>query len=317
MNLQQLLFVVETAKRKSINKAAKALHTSQPNLSKAIISLEEELNVTLFARTKQGVALTEDGMEFIRYAKALLAQFDEMKRIYERRNSSLPIIRVSTSRMSYVVKALLNCYNTHLIGSETLKIYYRETSPQNVHKDIIEGVSDIAVVSIYGNTVPLWKKIFDGNSIEYKLLYKCSGHMLLNKKHPLLKKKKITIKDIAKYPLIQTFEGNTELPNLDSEIESLHYKDFPKIIYAGARAVLHSLLHKTDAVFFCVTDADVDIFYPDVVSVPLTDIIPGVTWEHYLLKRKNKQMTKEELWFIDSLHAVVEDYKQRGGAGVE
>jgi Transcriptional regulator len=309
MNLQQFLFVVETAKKKSINGAAKALHTSQPNLSKAISSLEEELNVTLFTRTTQGVALTEDGMEFIRYAKPILEQFDDVKLIYERKNTDLPIIRVSTNRMSYVARALVDCYNKTLKDADTLKIYFREVSPQSVHKDVIEGVADIGVVSIYQKTIPFWKKIFDANSIEYKLLYTCEAQILLNSKHPLLKKKKITFNDLLKYPMIQSFESNTELPNFESEIEMLMYKDFPKIIYTRDRAVVHNLLHETDVVFFCVTDAHVDIFHSNIVSIPLARVMSGVMWEHYLLKRKNKQLSKEELWFVESLHSVVDDYK--------
>ncbi|SBV97198.1 putative Transcriptional regulator, LysR family [uncultured delta proteobacterium] len=308
MNLQQLLFVVETAKKKSINKAAKALHTSQPNLSKAIIGLEEELNVTLFTRTKQGVLLTEDGLEFIHYATSLLEQFNDIKLTYERKNSSLPIIRVTTSRMSYTTRALIDCYNTHLKDAPAFKIYFREVSPYKVYRDVIEGAADLAIVQILASTLPFWKKIFENNSIEYHFLFECGGHILLNKNHPLMKQKKITFRDLEKYPMIQSFESSGEMPNFETEIESLRYKNFPKIFYTGERAVFHNILHETDAIFFCVTDANVDIFYDDVASIPLAEIVPDVAWQHYLLKRKNKQLSQEEHWYIESLFAVVEEY---------
>ena len=52
MNLQQFRFLREAARQKfNITAAARALHTSQPGISKAIIDLEDELGVSIFARS--------------------------------------------------------------------------------------------------------------------------------------------------------------------------------------------------------------------------------------------------------------------------
>ena len=61
MRLEQLKYLVEVANCKSINKAAQNLYITQPALSIAINSLEEELQYPLLKRTKKGVILTEDG----------------------------------------------------------------------------------------------------------------------------------------------------------------------------------------------------------------------------------------------------------------
>jgi len=49
--------------------AAKKLYVSQPALSSSIHELEEELGILIFERTNKGISLTDEGREFISYAK--------------------------------------------------------------------------------------------------------------------------------------------------------------------------------------------------------------------------------------------------------
>ena len=69
MTLQQLKYVIEVVSAGSISRAAERLFVTQPSLSNAIRELEQELGVELFLRTSRGVALTQDGAEFLGYAR--------------------------------------------------------------------------------------------------------------------------------------------------------------------------------------------------------------------------------------------------------
>ena len=71
MNLQQCRYVEVIARCGSFNQAAKELFVTQPNLSSSIKDLENELGVQLFIRSNMGVRLTEDGYDFLKYAKRL------------------------------------------------------------------------------------------------------------------------------------------------------------------------------------------------------------------------------------------------------
>ena len=68
MNLHQFRFVQEAARRNlNLTEAAKALHTSQPGVSKAIIELEQELGVEIFTRHgKRLKRITEPGLHVIK-----------------------------------------------------------------------------------------------------------------------------------------------------------------------------------------------------------------------------------------------------------
>ncbi len=72
MSLEQLKYLIEVANCKSINKAAQNLYITQPALSIAINSLEEELQYPLLKRTKKGVLLTEDGVRVLQEAQMVL-----------------------------------------------------------------------------------------------------------------------------------------------------------------------------------------------------------------------------------------------------
>ena len=76
MQLQQLIYFVTVAEQGSINKAAEKLFITQPNLSKAISNLENELKVRVFNRTNKGVALTDGGKKLYQYARTILNQME-------------------------------------------------------------------------------------------------------------------------------------------------------------------------------------------------------------------------------------------------
>ena len=85
MNLHQFRFVQEAARRNlNLTDAAKALHTSQPRVSKAIIELEEELGVDIFARHgKRLKRITEPGQHVLQSIEIIMREVVNLKRIGE------------------------------------------------------------------------------------------------------------------------------------------------------------------------------------------------------------------------------------------
>ena len=78
MTLNQLNYVITIAEQGSINKAAQQLYISQPSLTSAVRELEKELGIVLFHRSGKGVTLTNDGAEFLLYARQLYGQYEEI-----------------------------------------------------------------------------------------------------------------------------------------------------------------------------------------------------------------------------------------------
>ena len=79
MNLRQLSYFIAVAEHRSMAKAAQALYISQPSISTQIKLLEDELEVQLFERRQEGTILTQEGKEFLGYARVALDTLDAAK----------------------------------------------------------------------------------------------------------------------------------------------------------------------------------------------------------------------------------------------
>ncbi|MCS4511844.1 LysR substrate-binding domain-containing protein [Xylophilus ampelinus] len=84
MTLTELKYIVAVARERHFGKAAEACHVSQPTLSVAIKKLEEELEVKLFERSANEVAVTALGEEIVRQAQSVLEQAAGIREIARR-----------------------------------------------------------------------------------------------------------------------------------------------------------------------------------------------------------------------------------------
>ena len=78
MTLQQLKYIIGVSEIGSFNKAADQLYVSQPSLTSAIKDVEKEFNIILFNRSSKGISLTNEGKEFLQYARQIYAQYDNL-----------------------------------------------------------------------------------------------------------------------------------------------------------------------------------------------------------------------------------------------
>ena len=100
MTLAQLTYAVTVAGESSLNAASKKLYISQPSLTAAIHSLEDEIQISLFVRSKNGIQLTAEGAEFIGYARQVLEQYELLDAKYVSRKSVKKRFSVSMQHYS-------------------------------------------------------------------------------------------------------------------------------------------------------------------------------------------------------------------------
>lgn len=90
MDMRQLVALVTVAEVGSVTKAAEILRLVQPAVTRQIRTLEDELGVALFERTRQGMRLTEAGVAMVDRARRALTEIDR-GRAEVRRDMSGPV----------------------------------------------------------------------------------------------------------------------------------------------------------------------------------------------------------------------------------
>jgi LysR family cys regulon transcriptional activator len=207
MNLHQFRFVQEAVRRNlNLTEAAKALHTSQPGVSKAIIELEDELGVEIFARHGKRIKrVTEPGQHVLQSIEIILREVQNLKRIgeqFSKQDSGKLSIATTHTQARYVlpqpVAKLRQIYPK--VGIEL-----HQGSPDQVAQMLMTDVAEIGIatesLSQYEDLVTL-------------PCYEWQHVLVLPFGHALLDKERINLEDLARVPLITyhpSFTGRTRI----------------------------------------------------------------------------------------------------------
>lgn len=108
MTLQQLKYVDAVATYGSLSEASRRVFVTQPSLTEAIRTLEEELRIAIFSRTSRGVTVTREGEEFLASARQILEDAARIQAKYTGKAVRLPQFAVSTQHYAFAVEAFMD-----------------------------------------------------------------------------------------------------------------------------------------------------------------------------------------------------------------
>ncbi|PUE43658.1 CysB family HTH-type transcriptional regulator [Limnohabitans sp. Hippo3] len=195
MNLHQFRFVQEAARRNlNLTETAKALHTSQPGVSKAIIELEEELGIEIFARHgKRLKRITEPGQHVLQSIEVILREVGNLRKIgdqYSAQDNGTLSIATTHTQARYVlplpVAKLREKY-------PKVNISLHQGAPDQVAQMLLQDVAEIGIatesLSAYEELVTL-------------PCYEWQHVLVLPLDHPLASKAHLSLEDIANEPII-------------------------------------------------------------------------------------------------------------------
>jgi LysR family cys regulon transcriptional activator len=207
MNLHQFRFVQEAVRRNlNLTEAAKALHTSQPGVSKAIIELEDELGIEIFARHgKRLKRVTEPGQHVLKSIDLILREVGNLKRIgeqFSRQDSGTLSIATTHTQARYVLPEKVAALRT---AFPKVNISLHQGAPDQVARMLIDEVAEIGIAT---------ESLADYAELVTLPCYQWQHMLVMPIDHPLAHKVSITLQDVAQEPLITyhpSFTGRTKI----------------------------------------------------------------------------------------------------------
>lgn len=207
MNLHQFKFVQEAVRRNlNLTETAKALHTSQPGVSKAIIELEDELGVEIFARHGKRIKrITEPGMEVLRSIEIIMRELQNLKRVgqqYAHNDSGTVSIATTHTQARYVLPLPVSKLRQQY---PKVNVSLHQGSPHQVAKMLMDDVADIGIAT---------ESLADYEDLISLPCYDWQHVLVMPLGHPLLDLERIRMQDLAAHPLVTyhpSFTGRTRI----------------------------------------------------------------------------------------------------------
>jgi LysR family transcriptional regulator, cys regulon transcriptional activator len=207
MNLHQFRFVREAVRQNfNLTEAAKALYTSQPGVSKAIIELEDELGVEIFTRHGKRVrSLTEPGRIILASVERILQEVESLKRVgkdYAAQDQGNLVIAATHTQARYSLPAAIAEFKKRF---PKVHLSILQGSPTQVAEMVIRDQADIAIAT---EAIAGYKELVSLPCFQWQHL------AVMQPDHPLLERKILSLDDLAQYPIITyeaSFAGRTKI----------------------------------------------------------------------------------------------------------
>ena len=264
MTLQQLKYADAVANCGSISEAARHVFVTQPTLTEAIRTLEEELRMAIFTRTPRGVTVTREGEEFLASARQILDDASRIEEKYTGKAVRHPQFAVSCQHYAFAVEAFMEVVKAN--GSAAYDFTLRETVTSEIIDDVARHRSEIGILYLSTRSERALRKILRKEELEFEELFSAKPHVFLGRKHPLAKKKTIRPDELDAYPYI-TYEQGVENALYFAE-EVMPAIDRKKNIRVRDRATMTNLILGLDG-FTVASGVHAKAYNPAIVSVPL------------------------------------------------
>lgn len=195
MKLQQLRYILEIARHGNhLSAAAKALHTSQPGVSRQVQLLEAELGFGVFERTRNRIiGLTEHGLEVLAIAKRVSADMAALRSLKEdvtSGNRGTLTIATTHTQARYVLPPVIKSF---VASYPEVRLILKQGDPEEICALVDSGEADIAIGTETTRQYP------DLVRLE---CYKLTRSVAAKIGHPILDVEPLTIEAIGAYPII-------------------------------------------------------------------------------------------------------------------
>jgi DNA-binding transcriptional LysR family regulator len=285
--LKQLRAFCMTAKTGSISLAAEALFQSQPTVTLQIQALEREMKITVFERRGPNISLTPEGVVLLQIAQPLVDGIEGLEENFHAHFGRLDHgeinIAAGESTILYIMPQFIKKFAETYPG---IQIKLHNVTGRDGMAMLRADEADLAIGSML--EVP--------DDIIYRPSLSYSSTLIAPKKHPLSKKKKITLDNIGQYGLILPPRHLATWRMLEM-IFGQHGSKFHVSLEAGGWEIIKKYVGLDMGVSIvssvCLTDDD------ELFTYPLDEYMPKRSYG--VVVRRGKFLSPQSQAFIDMI----------------
>ncbi|SEF98558.1 HTH-type transcriptional regulator CysB [Marinobacterium lutimaris] len=224
MKLQQLRYICEVARHDlNVSATAQSLYTSQPGISKQIRLLEDELGVEVFARSgKHLTRITPAGEAILSVAGEILQKVESIKQVAQEfsdeKKGSLAIATTHTQARY----ALPGAINEFIKAYPDVSLHMHQGTPMQISELAADGTVDFAIAT---------EALQHFSDLIMMPCYRWNRSVMVPKDHPLTQVSKLTLEDVAAWPIVTYVFGFTGRSKLDDAFRR-HGLD-PKVVFTA------------------------------------------------------------------------------------
>lgn len=302
MNTQHFRYALEVEKTGSITQAAENLFMGQPNLSKSIRELEETLGIAIFKRTSRGVVPTTKGQAFLRYAKNILSQIDEMQSMCRDEDSDKQSFNVCVPRGSYVAFAAMQ-FVASLDLDKPMDVNIGETTSIDGVNMVSDGIFNIGIIRYQTEYETYFRDYLRAKNLHSETVWEFESLAAMSRRHPLATREKLSLSDFA--PYVEVTHGDCNVPYINvvqSEDVSLSLTAKKVInLYEGVSPF--SMLATVPNSFMWVSPMPEEILERFQLTQKKCDA-PAHKYKDVLICREGVHMSELDRNFINKLYEI-------------
>lgn len=283
----------------SINKAAECLFMTQPNLTKAIKNLEDELKIKIFIRSNKGVKLTLDGEKLYLYSKTLVSHLELIQGISK--ENTTEELRITSYPLISISQLISEFFNLN----KNLKIKLTEERILDIVRKIEIREADIGFVMINNIQEKEFKQMISHKNIEYKVLGTDTWYINIGEKNPFYNSKIIDIRDLIDYTVVRLPDDYFSNLTYYLKIDNISLTCFKKTIHIGDSFGIIKILQNTDAFRFGPKLSEEEFKKYGIRTIPIKNC--DVKFKLGFIKRKNEVLNIKSRSFIQYLEKYIKE----------
>lgn len=244
IEFKQLKYFVVCADAGSFSKAAEILYTTQPNVSKAIKSMEKNLGFELFERTTRGIFLSTRGRQIYEHACRTLESLEQLTAYTK--TEKVEQLLISCNPSTWFADKFACFYNKYHVDNLQFRLY--SGSVEEIIKRVADYLDEIGFVYIMKNQSTAFQYVLDRKHLKFVELTRTQAMLYLGEKHPQYGAENIDQINIEQLKLVQSYTDEFALNNywnLETD-DQYEFSRIKNVVITNSDCVMEQLLQTTD-----------------------------------------------------------------------